>query len=75
MVSGQDGYEGNGKRRGEEVALDQVEVHNKEEKFKIQAYTRVVILRMTGKKILHDTDQNPKLEEKKGQVRKWVSRR
>ena len=27
------------------------------------AYTRVTILRVTGKKIFHNTDQNPKLEE------------
>ena len=32
MVSEQDGYEGNGKRRGEEIALDNAEVHDKEEK-------------------------------------------
>ena len=32
MVSEQVGYEGNGKRRGEEVALDKAEVHDKEEK-------------------------------------------
>ena len=51
------------KRRGEEVALDKAEVHDKEEKCKIQAHTRVTLLRMTGKKILHDTDQNPKLGE------------
>ena len=62
MVSEQVGYKGNGKRRGEEVALDKTEVHNKE-KCKLQAYTRVTILRMTGKKILYDIDQNPKLEE------------
>ena len=63
MVSVQVGYEGNGQRRGEEVALDKVEVHDQEEKCKIQAYARVNIIRMTGKKISHDTDQNPKLEE------------
>ena len=63
MVSGQAGYKRNDQRRGEEVALDKVEIHDQEEKCKIQAYTRVTILRMTGKKILHDTDQNPKLEE------------
>ena len=63
MASEQVGYEGNGKRRGEEVALDQAEVHDKEEKCKIQAYTRVTILRMTGKKTFHNTDQNPKVEE------------
>ena len=32
MVSEQVGYEGNGNRRGEEVALDKAEVHDKEEK-------------------------------------------
>ena len=32
MVSEQVGYEGNGKRTGEEVALDKTEVHEKEEK-------------------------------------------
>ena len=53
----------NGQRRGEEVALGKAEIHDREEKCQIQAYTRVAILRMTGKKILHDTDQNPKLEE------------
>ena len=63
MVSEQVGYDGNGKMRGEEVALDKVEVHDQEEKCKTQAYTRVSIIRMTGKKILHDNDQNPKLEE------------
>ena len=64
MDSEQVGYKGNGKRRGEEVALDKTWVHDKEEKCKIQAYTRVTIPRMTGKKILHDnSDQNPKLEE------------
>ena len=51
---------GNGKRRGDEVALDKAEIHDQEEKCKIQAYIRVTILIMTGKKILHDTDQNPK---------------
>ena len=63
MVSGQVAYDGNGQKRGEEVALDKVKVHDQEKKFKLQAYTRVTILRMTGKKILNDTDQNPKLEE------------
>ena len=43
--------------------MKQSEIHDKEEKCKIQAYTRVAILRMTGKKIFHNTDQNPKLEE------------
>ena len=61
MVNGQVGYEGNGQRRGEEVALDQTEVHDKKEKCKIQAYTMVTILRMIGKKIFHNIDQNPKL--------------
>ena len=32
MVSGQVGYEGNGQRRGKEVALDQAHVHDIEEK-------------------------------------------
>ena len=32
MVSEQVGHEGNGKRRGEEVALDKEVVHDKEEK-------------------------------------------
>ena len=32
MVSEQVGYEGNGKRRGEEEALDNAQVHEKEEK-------------------------------------------
>ena len=32
MVIWQVGYEGNGKRRGEEVALDKAEAHDKEEK-------------------------------------------
>ena len=32
-------------------------------KCKIQAYTRVTKLQMTGKKIFHNTDQNHKLEE------------
>ena len=32
MISEQVGYEGNGKRGGEEVALDKTEVHDKEEK-------------------------------------------
>ena len=63
MISEQSGYEGNGQRRGEEVTLNQAEVHDKEDKCKIQAYTRVYILRMTGKKTFHNTDQNPKLEE------------
>ena len=62
MVSEQVECEGNGKKRGEEVALDKAEVHDKEEKCKIHAYTRVTILRMTGKRILHNTDQNPKSE-------------
>ena len=63
MVSGQVGYDGNDKRRGEVVPLDKAEVHDKKRKCKIQAYTRVTILKMTGKKILHDTEQNPKIEE------------
>ena len=32
MGSEQVGYEGSGKRRGKEVALDKAEVHDKEEK-------------------------------------------
>ena len=32
MVSDQAEYEGNGKRRGDEVALGKAEVHDKEEK-------------------------------------------
>ena len=77
MISEQVSYEGNGQRRGEEVAFDQAEVHDKEEKCKIwyltflffikcnffpSSYTRVTI-QITGKKTLHNTDQNPKLEE------------
>ena len=46
----------NGKRRWEEEALDQSEVDDKEEKCKIQAYTRVAILWMTGKTIFRNTD-------------------
>ena len=34
----------------------------KEEKCKIQAYTRVTILQMTGKKIFQNTDQNVKVK-------------
>ena len=45
--------------RGEEVVLDQAEAHDNEEKCKIQAYTRVTILQMTGKKKLHNADQEP----------------
>ena len=67
MVSEQSGYEGKYQRRGEEVALDQAEVNHSEEKCKTQAYTRVSILRMTGKKIFHNTDQNPKSEHR-GQI-------
>ena len=63
MVSEQVGYERNGQRRGEEVALDQAEVYDKEDKCKIQAFTRATILRMTSKKTFHNTDQNPKLEK------------
>ena len=44
MVSEQVGYEGNGQRRGEEVALDQAELYDKEEKYKIQAFLSVTIL-------------------------------
>ena len=49
----------NGQRRGEEVALHQAVVHDNEEKCKIQAYIRVTILQMSGKKTLHSTDQEP----------------
>ena len=59
MVSGQVGYEGNGQRRGEEAELDQAEVHDNEEKCKIQVYIRVTILQMTGKKKIHNADQEP----------------
>ena len=59
MFSEQVGYEGNGQSRGEEVALDQAEVNDKEEKCKIQVYTVVTILQMTGKKTFHNTDQEP----------------
>ena len=50
-------------RGGEEVAWDQSEVPDNEEKCKIQAYTRVTILRMTGKKTFCNNDENPNLEE------------
>ena len=65
MVSEQAEYEENGKKEREEVALDNAEIHDQEEKCQIQAYTRVTILTMTGKgkKTLQDTNQNPKLEE------------
>ena len=63
MISEQSSYEGNGQRRGEEVALNQAEMHDNDEKCKIQANTGVTILRRTGKKMFHNTDQNPKLEE------------
>ena len=59
MVSGQVGYEGNGQKRGEEVALDQAEVHDNEEECKIEAYIRITILQLTGKKTLHNADQEP----------------
>ena len=71
MASEQSGFERNGQRRGEEVALDQAEVHDSEEKWKIKAFTRVIILRMedkrtisrvNDKKIFHNTDQNSELE-------------
>ena len=52
MGSEQVGCEGNGKRRGEEAALDKTEEHDKEEKKQLQAYTRETIPRMTGKQIL-----------------------
>ena len=69
MVSEHSHYEGNGWRKGEEVALEHSKVHDSEEKCKIQAYARVIILGMEGKrnklriedkKIFHNTDQNPK---------------
>ena len=63
MVTEQVGYEGNGQKRGEEITLGHTEAYDKEEIYKIQACTRVTILRMTGKKTFHNTDQNPKLEE------------
>ena len=43
MVSEQFGYERNGQRKEGEVALDQDEVHDKEEECMIQDYTRVTI--------------------------------
>ena len=46
--------------RGEEVTLDQSEVNDSEENCKVQAYTRVTILRMEGKQIFHNTDHNSK---------------
>ena len=52
MVSEQSGYEGKGQRREEEIPLDQSEVHDSEENCKVQAYTRVTILRMEGKKTI-----------------------
>ena len=58
---------------GEEVALEQARVHDNKEKCEIQAYTRVTIQRMTGKKIFHNTDQKPKSDHR-GQVREWASR-
>ena len=63
MVNEHVGYKGNGERRGEKATLNKAEIHDKEEKCKIQAYTRITILRMTGKKIFHNTDQTSKLEE------------
>ena len=60
MVNDQSGYEGNAQRTGEEVPLDQIEVLDNEEKCKVQAYTVVTILKMTGKKIFHTTDYSPK---------------
>ena len=76
MVSEQSSYEGNGQRREVEVALNQSEVHDSEDKCKIQACTKVTILRIEGKrtilgidkKIFHNTKQNPK-SEYRGQVR------
>ena len=75
MVSEQSGYEGNVQRKVEEGALDHSEVHDNEEKCKIQVYTMVTILRMSDKKTFHRTDQNPKLEELMGQVREWACRK
>ena len=69
MMSEQSDYKGNGQRKGEKVALDQAEVHDNEVKCRIQVYTRVTMLRMTGKKTFHNTDQNPKLKEQKCQVK------
>ena len=77
MVSVETDYEGNCQSREEDVALDQSEVHENEEKYKTQASTRVTILQMEVKKsilriedkeIFHKTDQNPK-SEYRGQVR------
>ena len=59
MCSEQVGYEGYSQRRGEEVAQDQAEVHDNEEKCKIQAYIMVTILQVTGKKTLHSAGQEP----------------
>ena len=59
MVREQVGYEGNGQKRGEEVALHQAEIHDNEGKCKIQDYIRVTILQMTAKKTLHNVDQEP----------------
>ena len=67
MVSKHSGYEGNSQRRWEEVALEQLKVHDNEEKCKVQAYTMVTILGIEGKKIFHSIDQNPKVEYR-GQV-------
>ena len=60
MINEQSGYEENGQRSEEEVALNQSEIHGNEEKCKTQAFTRVTIPRMTGKKIFHISDQNLK---------------
>ena len=62
MGSEQSGCEGKGQRIREEVALDQSEAHDNEEKCKVQAYKSITILRMTGKKSFHNTYQKPKLE-------------
>ena len=59
MISKQNGYEGNHQGRGETVALDQAEVLDNEEKCKIQTFTRITILLMTGKETLHNANQEP----------------
>ena len=43
-------------KKVEEVALDQSGINDKEEKCKTQAYIRVTILQMIGKKTLHNAD-------------------
>ena len=51
MISVQNGYDGSGQRRGKVVVLDQSGVHDNGEKCKVQAYTRIPILRMEGKNV------------------------